>query len=201
MEESVEKLRPMFTELLAYRDDEAQPLTQQGMAEKLNADGVLSLTGQPWSKYSVRRILKKLGMQTATSASQGRAAPPVVMVSEHQLDENSPLRQWGYYESIRGVVEELTADNYTPQSLAKALNAREVATIDGSAWDKQSVERVLKTLKPSDAGNEFSDDEIRQRIRQGHYDTATERFVAVAVKAEKSKENKKEKKGKKSKKK
>jgi hypothetical protein len=202
VEESVEKMRPLFIELLAFRDAEDQALTQQGMAEKLNADGVLSLTGQPWSKYSVRRILKKLGLQTATSASQGRAAPPpppAVIVSDHQLDENSPLRQWGYYESIRGVIEELTADSYTPQSLAKALNAREVATIDGTAWSKQSVERVLKTLKPSDAGNQFSDDEIRQRIRQGHYDTATERFVAVAVKSEKSKEGKKEKKGKKGK--
>ena len=126
MEESVEKMRPLFTELLAVRDENDQGLTQQGMADKLNTDGVLSLTGQPWSKYSVRRILKKLGLQTVTSATQGRAAPPppVILANEHQLDENSPLRQWGYYESIRSVVEELTADNDTPQSLAKALNER-----------------------------------------------------------------------------
>ncbi|MCB1904347.1 MAG: hypothetical protein KDI18_09710, partial [Gammaproteobacteria bacterium] len=74
MEEAVENMRPQFNALLSIRDENGQGLTQQGMADKLNADGILSLTGQPWSKYSVRRILKKLELQTEISANQSKSS-------------------------------------------------------------------------------------------------------------------------------
>jgi len=213
MEEAVENLRPHFAALLAVRNENGQGLTQQGMADKLNADGVLSTTGQPWSKYSVRRILKKLDMQTEISASQTRGSSPPPPVSsmeakERDLDDKSPLRQWSYYESIRGVIEELTAQPHTVQELAQQLNDRGVATSDGMPWDERAVTRALRTLKPSNSGVDSSDDEIRNRIRQGWYDTDTESFIAVprgkkagkklALEAD-SKKDKKSKKGKKGK--
>ena len=185
MEEAVENMRPHFDALLAVRNENGQGLTQQGMADKLNADGILSLTGQPWSKYSVRRILKKLNMQTETSASQAKSSfspSPVISSAEQKerdLDEKSPLRQWSYYESIRGVVEELTATPYTVEELAQQLNERGVATSDGRPWDESAVTRALRTLRPSNSGVDSSDDEIRNRIRQGWYDTEAERFIAV----------------------
>ncbi|MCB1761845.1 MAG: hypothetical protein KDI27_01740 [Gammaproteobacteria bacterium] len=186
MEEAVEKLRPQFEILLAIRDDNDQGLTQQGMAEKLNEMCILSLTGQPWSKYSVRRILKKLNMQTLTSANLARNSsnpipitPAAAEFKERDLDEHSPLRQWSYYESIRTVMEELTAEPFTPQKLASKLNEKNVPTNDGKPWSELSVTRALRTLKPSHYGIEISDNEIRKRIRQGWYDTETERFIAV----------------------
>lgn len=185
MEEAVENMRPHFDALLAVRNEDGQGLTQQGMADKLNADGVLSLTGQPWSKYSVRRILKKLSMQTEASASQAKSSfspSPVTLSAEQKerdLDDKSPLRQWSYYESIRTVVEELTAKPYTAQDLAQQLNERNVATSDGKPWDDSAVSRALRTLRPSNTGVESSDDEIRNRIKQGWYDTESERFIAV----------------------
>lgn len=186
MEEAVENMRPHFDALLTVRNENGQGLTQQGMANRLNADGVLSLTGQPWSKYSVRRILKKLNMQTEISASQSKNDPTTGDATiaageyrERDLDENSPLRQWSYYESIRGVIEELTAKPYTVQDLARQLNERGVATTDGAPWNESAVARALRTLKPSDSSVQSSEDEIRNRIKQGWYDTASERFIAV----------------------
>lgn len=217
MEEAVENMRPQFNALLTIRDENGQGLTQQGMADKLNADGVLSLTGQPWSKYSVRRILKKLELQTEASASQSKtsftasyrtvAAEP----KERDLDEHSPLRQWSYYESIRGVIEELTAQPYTVQDLAKQLNERKIAASDGGQWNESAVTRALRTLKPNNNSIHSSDDEIRNRIKQGLYDTETERFVALpkeregrkkvaeAAEVKPEKKSKKEKKAKKAK--
>ena len=199
MEEAVEKLRPQFDKLLAIRNENDQGLTQQGMADILNAENILSLTGQPWSKYSVRRILKKLALQTEASANLTKSNPSLIPVAptpaaeykERDLDEHSPLRQWSYYESIREVVEELTATPYTPQDLAKKLNEREVATSDGEPWDERAVTRALRTLKPSHNGVHSSDDEIRNRIRQGWYDTESERFTAVPVEKKEKKANKK----------
>ena len=185
MEEAVENMRPHFDALLEIRNENGQGLTQQGMADKLNADGVLSLTGQPWSKYSVRRILKKLDMQTEASASLAKNNPvpshPTIAAEhkERDLDENSPLRQWSYYESIRGVIEELTENPYTVQDLVQQLNERKIATSDGKLWSEAAVTRALRTLKPSSSSGQSSDDEIRNRIRQVWYDTESERFIAV----------------------
>ncbi|MCP4289430.1 MAG: hypothetical protein GY792_34255 [Gammaproteobacteria bacterium] len=203
MEEAVEKMRPQFDALLATRNKNGQGLTQQGMADKLNADKVLSLTGQPWSKYSVRRILKKLALQTESSSSQTKSNPsrvtPVTENTERDLDEHSPLRQWSYYESIRGVIEELTAKPYKVKDLAKQLNAREIVTSDGQPWDESAVSRAVRTLKPSNNGVQSSDDEIRISIKQGLYNTEFERFIAVPVEKKSGKKSS-EKQGKKSKK-
>ena len=49
MEEAVENMRPQFNALLASATKTARTLTQQGMADKLNADGCSLLTGQPWT--------------------------------------------------------------------------------------------------------------------------------------------------------
>lgn len=108
MNDDVESMRPHFERLLAIKDPEGQGLTQQGMADTLNGEGVLSLTGQPWSKYSVRRILKKLELQTEASIIQAKNQPAPVSSNraapsrEPTLSANSPLRQWSFYESIRG---------------------------------------------------------------------------------------------------
>jgi len=93
------------------------------MADRLNADGVLSRAGQPWSKYSVRRLLKSLTLQA-------------MIPSGKQIKAN-------------------TSDN-----------------------------------RP--VGTAIDDDEIRSRIKQGLYDTATERFVAqtIATPDKKNKEKK-----------
>ena len=215
MEEAVENMRPQFNALLSIRDENGQGLTQQGMADKLNADGILSLTGQPWSKYSVRRILKKLELQTEISANQSKSSftpsyqSAAAESKERDLDEHSPLRQWSYYESIRGVIEELTAQPYTVQDLVQQLNERQVATTDGGQWSESAVTRALRTLKPNNNSIQSSDDEIRNRIRQGFYDTESERFVALpkekkdkkqAGEAPESKPEKKSKKEKKTKK-
>jgi len=197
MEEAVENMRPHFAALLAVRNDNGQGLTQQGMADKLNADGVLSLTGQPWSKYSVRRILKKLNMQTEASASLAKsdsAPSPITAAAEYKerdLDENSPLRQWSYYESIRSVIEELTESPYTVQGLAQQLNERKVATSDGKLWNESAVTRALRTLKPSSSSVQSGDEEIRDRIKQGWYDTESERFIAVPKAKKASKKSQK----------
>lgn len=196
MDEEIEKLRPLFEKLLAFRDGEDQGLTQQGMADKLNSEGLLSLTGQPWSKYSIRRILKKLDLQTEASVNQAKNQPRKRPVSrslaaaagaEHILSDSSPLRQWSYYESLRGVIDELTQSPCSEKALAEKLNERKIATVDGRPWDKSSVARVLKTLSPNSATIKMDDDDIRSRIRQGFYDTDTERFVAVPVDKKKGK--------------
>jgi len=62
-DDKVNDLKPIFKKLTSYRDQAGKSLTQQAMADRLNADGVLSRTGQPWSKYSVRRLLKGLTVQ------------------------------------------------------------------------------------------------------------------------------------------
>jgi len=122
-DDKLNDLKPIFEKLTSYRDKEGRPLTQQAMADRLNADGVLSRTGQVWSKYSVRRLLKSLTLQA-------------------MIPDGKKIR----------------AD--TPDS------------------------------RP--AGTAIDDDEIRSRIKQGLYDTPTERFVAQAIvtQGKKSKEKK-----------
>ncbi len=211
MSDDVESMRPHFERLLAFKDADGQGMTQQGMADQLNEQGVLSLTGQPWSKYSVRRILKKLALRTEASITQAKNLPDTAASPDREptLRDDSPLMQWSYYESIRNVLEELTKSPYTEKDLAKALNEKKVATLDGKPWDKASVSRALRTLNPVTGSFEAEDEEIRKRIRKGLYDTASERFVSMAVKGrkkkgtpakkEKAKEKKKKKKGKKKK--
>jgi len=218
-------LKKVLEELLAHRDSDGKPLTQQSMADKLNADNLPSLSGKPWSKYSVRRILKNLGLRTVTSASTAskkkpprpkarkkataRKTTPVRSSKKKQLPDetalkaSSPLMQWNYYESIRGVFEELTKEPCSSESLADQLNARKILTADGQSWDVASVSRVLKVLKPQTTAVQIDDAEIRERIKQGVYDTDTERFVALPVekKGKKEKRAKKEKPKKKNKKK
>ena len=74
MTEQSEKLKTYFAEFIAYRDKNDKPMTQQGMADKLNSKGVGSLSGKPWSKYSVRRMLNKLNLgETAVVAKSTRS--------------------------------------------------------------------------------------------------------------------------------
>lgn len=145
MNQTIDTLRERFKALTAHRGKDGKPYTQQEMAEKLNKDGVLSLSGKSWSKYSVRRILRKLELES-------------LMISKK---------------------------------------------ISGRGDKSDTVSPVI------------DDDEIRSRIRDGRYDTDTERFVAVlivektdkdeaqdqsvTITPEKDKKEKKSKKGKKSK--
>jgi hypothetical protein len=126
-----DELETYFSELVAHRDENNKPMTQQAMADQLNAKGVPSLSGKPWSKYSVRRMLNKLSL--------GASPAP-----------------------------------------AKAVRA-------GAKTVRSGV-------------NALSDDEIRNRIRKGLYDTEEERFVAVSTKEQGKKKKKKSKQDKKKKK-
>ncbi len=123
VDDKLNDLKPIFEKLASYRDQEGRSLTQQAMADRLNADGVLSRTGQPWSKYSVRRLLKSLTLQAMIPGGK---------------------------------------------------------QIQGNTSDSRP------------AGTAIDDDEIRSRIKQGLYDTATERFVAQAI-ATPDKKNKEKK--------
>ena len=145
MAQTIDTLREKFKALTAHRGKDGKPYTQQAMAEKLNKDGVLSLSGKSWSKYSVRRILRKFEFES-------------LMISKK---------------------------------------------VSGRAVKSDTVSPVI------------DDDEIRSRIRDGLYDTNTERFIAVpivekadkdevqdqnpAITPEKDKKDKKNKKGKKGK--
>jgi len=199
--DDIENLRAVFAKLVAYRDKEDKPLTQQAMADQLNADGVLSLSGKSWSKYSVRRILKKFDFQDSASiTSGGRVKAKKEAISkqsmkepaEEGLKETAPLRQWSYYESIRAVVEELLQKPYTNESIARELNKKSIATTTGAPWDSTSAARAVKALGSKATPSQVSDDEIRDRIRKGWYDTEWERFVAVPVKKKKKDKIKKE---------
>lgn len=70
MNQTIDTLREGFKALIAHRGKDDKPYTQQEMAEKLNKEGVLSLTGKPWSKYSVRRILRKFELETLMSSKK-----------------------------------------------------------------------------------------------------------------------------------
>ena len=199
MTTEIDNLRKLFTKLVAHRNEEDKPLTQQAMADQLNADGVLSLSGKPWSKYSVRRILKKFDFAETTADAGGGARAGAGKKSaggkqaqrassDDALKDTAPLRQWSYYESIRGMIEELTRKPYTNEDLAKALNRKGVATADGKPWTAASAGRAVKALGSTATPSQVSEDEIRDRIRKGVYDTESERFVAVPVKKKKKKE-------------
>ncbi|MCP3868377.1 MAG: hypothetical protein GY703_09835 [Gammaproteobacteria bacterium] len=190
MTQTLENLRPILQKLIAYRDAEDKGLTQLAMAEKLNTQGVESLTGATWSKYSIRRILKKLNLQTVNSANlkgtpelqPESSAGTGALGQEEPLRADAPLRQWSYFESIRDAIEELTSEPYTPKKLASELNKRGISTVDGTTpWTADSVNRVLKVLSPSTTQSQLNDDEIRANIRKGMFDTAEERFVAVPI--------------------
>lgn len=77
MNQPTDDLNARFAKLIAHRDEDNKPMTQQAMADTLNAEGVSSLTGQAWSKYSVRRMLNKLkqggagGVKRSGSRSAG----------------------------------------------------------------------------------------------------------------------------------
>lgn len=197
MTQTIESLKPLLEKLIALRDAEGNGLTQQAIADKLNADGVLSLTGAAWSKYSVRRILKKMNLQTAISATQfdvPEPQPAARRKPEGALRADSPLRQWSYFESIRDAIEKLTSKPYTPKDLAAKLNKRQVPTLDGRSWTTDSVTRALKVLSPDATRSMPDDDEIRENIRRGLYDTDREQFVSVRVTAKDSKTGTKPKK-------
>ena len=108
------------------------------------------------------------------------------MPTEEILKETAPLRQWSYYESIRGVIEELLQEPYTNESLARELNEKAIATTNGQPWDAASAARAVKALGSKATPPQVSEDEIRDRIRKGWYDTKSERFSAVAVKKKKN---------------
>lgn len=228
--EDLVQLRKVFVDLLKERDENGRKLTQEALADRLNADRVPSFSGNPWSKYAVRRMLKRLNLQAPNARrSKNVEAAAAVMaqaVAEQggtaDLSDTSPLRQWGYYESIRGLFEELTSEPYTEKGLADELNQRGITTVDKKAWDQKSVTRALSALQSSanaspallaldtlPSGGAPSDDQVRERIEAGYYDTDRFRYVAVARKGPKLKkqaaaapeaaEDKGEKKGKKEK--
>jgi hypothetical protein len=199
MTQTIESLKPLLEKLIALRDAEGNGLTQQAIADKLNAEGVLSLTGAAWSKYSVRRILKKMNLQTVISATQFDVPEPQPAARRKQegaLRADAPLRQWSYFESIRNAIEKLTSKPYTPKDLAAKLNKQQVPTLDGKSWTTDSVTRALKVLSPDATRSIPDDDEIRENIRRGLYDTDTEQFVSVRITAKNSKSATKPKKSK-----
>ena len=199
MTQTIETLRPLLEQLVAQRDADGNGLTQQAIADRLNAEGVLSLTDAAWSKYSVRRILKRMNLQTMISSThhdieatesgfQGR--------SEGVLRADAPLRQWSYFESIRDAMEKLSGKPNTPKELAAKLNKKQIPTVDGKPWTTDSVNRALKVLSPGTARSLPNDDEIRENIRQGLYDTENEQFVAVRIGGKGGKTGAKDKKSK-----
>ena len=149
-------------------------------------------------------------LQTAISATQfdpPEPQPAARRKPEGVLRADAPLRQWSYFESIRDAIEKLTSKPYTPKDLAAKLNKRQIPTLDGKPWTTDSVIRALKVLSPDAARSVPDDNEIRENIRRGLYDTDTERFVSVSIAAKvsktatRSKKSKdKDKKGKKKKK-
>lgn len=200
MTEADNTIQKRFEQLIAQHDEKGARLTQKTMADRLNAEGFPSLSGQPWSKYSIRRVLKNLSLQGTASSSPTRrshrkpvAKPAPAMperpateeeekeVVEHKLKDTSPLMQWNYYESIRDVIVKLTSKPYSEEKLAARLNKMAVPTADGNPWFASTVSRVVKVLSPSNTV-QTSEDVIRDRIKLGWYDTETERFIAVAVK-------------------
>ena len=205
--EDLVKLRKTFVELMKVRDDDGKPLTQEAMAERLNKKKVPSFSGNPWSKYAVRRMLKRLDLNaTGSSRSRGAAAAmgnvqaTAEQVALAALSDNSPLRQWAFYESIRSVFDELTSGEYTEQGLADELNQRGITTADKKPWDEKSVSRAMTALRSAanaspallaletiPAGELLTDDQVRDRIKAGYYDTGKVRFVAVAAKGAKAK--------------
>ncbi|MCP4993787.1 MAG: hypothetical protein GY934_08380 [Gammaproteobacteria bacterium] len=202
MSEKETLIRARLTELVAYRDENDKGLTQQAMADTLNTEGVPSLSGKPWSTYSIRHTLKKLGLSSSTKITRpaqtvSKASPPSTQPEkevEHKLKDTSPLMQWNYYESIRGVVEDLVKKYDSNKSLAEKLNKMNVATADGSLWNEAAVSRALRVLQPTSAVQpsdvQTSDDLIRQQIKKGWYDTEEESFICVRKKLKKSSKRK-----------
>lgn len=184
-------IRMRLEKLTAYRDENDNGLTQQAMADALNKEGVLSLSGQAWSKYSIRRILKKLDFnspkqtkrpgQSTSNAPSPLGPPEEEPVVEHKLKQTSPLMQWNYYESIRDTILDLMKKHDTEQSLVKKLNKIGVLTADGSPWNEAAVSRVLRVLQPA-SSIQHPDDLIREQIKEGRYDTDEERFICVKKK-------------------
>ena len=191
MSEKEALIRMRLEKLTAYRDENDNGLTQQAMADALNKEGVLSLSGQAWSKYSIRRILKKLDFNSPTQTKRpGQSTsnvpsplghPEEEPVVEHKLKQTSPLMQWNYYESIRDTILDLMKKHDTERSLVKKLNRIGVLTADGSPWNEAAVSRVLRVLQPA-SSVQHPDDLIREQIKEGRYDTDEERFICVKKK-------------------
>lgn len=197
MSEKEALIRARLKKLAAYRDENDKALTQQAMADTLNTEGVPSLSGKPWSTYSIRHILKKLDLHSSAKVTRpgqtvSKAPPPSDQpekVVEHKLKHTSPLMQWNYYESIRSVVEDLVKRYDSKKSLAEKLNKMGVATADGSQWNEVAVSRALRVLQPTSAV-QTSDDLIREQIKAGRYDTEEESFICVRKKLKKNSKNK-----------
>ena len=197
MSEKEALIRARLTKLAAYRDENDKGLTQQAMADTLNTEGVPSLSGKPWSTYSIRHILKKLDLHSSAKITRpgqtvSKASPPsgqLEKVVEHKLKHTSPLMQWNYYESIRDVVEDLVKRYGSKKSLVEKLNKMGVATADGSQWNEAAVSRALRVLQPTSAV-QTSDDLIRQQIKEGRYDTEEESFICVRKKLKKNSKHK-----------
>ena len=200
MSEKEALIRARLKELVAFRDQNDKCLTQQALADRLNTEGVPSLSGKPWSAYSIRRILKKLDFHPSAGVIASKQTVPKTTlppdepeegVVEHRLKQTSPLMQWNYYESIRDVVEDLTKRHHSVERLVGKLNKMGVPTADGSPWNETAVSRALKVLQPISAVQAgVSDDVIRERIKEGWYDTEEESFVCVRKKPGKRKKNK-----------
>lgn len=91
MNDQSERIEKHFAKLVAYRDESDKPMTQQGMADKLNSEGVLSLSGKAWSKYSVRRMLNKLNLGADSPAAKpsrsrgSKAAEKTAALSDNEI--------------------------------------------------------------------------------------------------------------------
>ncbi len=197
-------IRKRLKELKAYRDDNDKGLTHQAMADKLNAEAIPSLSGKPWSKYSVRHLLRKLDQPTSNKNQADVAAPKTAVkaikkspveqtgevteeVVEHKLKATSPLMRWNYHESIRDIVEGLMKEHESVKTLVKKLNKLGVPTADGALWNEAAVSRVVKALQPSTSTQlNASDDVIRERIKEGWYNTEEEHFICVRQKSKKT---------------
>jgi len=185
-------IRARLEKLVAYRDENDNGLTQQAMADALNKEGILSLSGQAWSKYSIRRILKKLDLnsptqkkrpgQSTSNVSSPLGQPEEEPAVEHKLKQSSPLMQWNYYESIRDTILDLMKKHGSEGSLVKKLNKTGILTADGSPWNEAAVSRVLRVLQPA-SSVQHPDDLIREQIKEGRYDTDEERFICVREKS------------------
>ena len=102
MTEQSEKLKKYFDELIEYRDENNKPMTQQGMADKLNSKGVQSLSGKPWSKYSVRRMLTKLntaGSAVVAKSTRSRGKTATAKSASLSNDEIRARIKQGMYDT------------------------------------------------------------------------------------------------------
>jgi len=119
--------------------------TFQAIADRLNADGAVTLHGKPWSASRIRQVLE-----------QGRAQPRETPYKDLEALEA--------YKDVLPIMKSMRAAGATYLAIAEELNRKGLATRRGHEWTLSQVWLVLarasKEPAPADPGRTLPADVV-----------------------------------------